>query len=184
MVKKRSKTYIFCIYLIILMKTKEVLKILRISRSTLYRHLKSGTLKAIKNPNGYYDFDETSVYSLLNKDIPRKNYIYARVSTYKQKNALKNQIELLKNFCFQSGYKINGIYSDIASGINFEKRKDFFQLLDEILDFKVQNIIITYKDRLSRIGFNLFYYLFQKFGTKIVVISELGNQKLDSEEIF
>jgi len=166
------------------MKTKEVLKILRVSRSTLYRYLKKGTLKAVKMPNGYYNFDDTTVYSLLNKDLPRRNYIYARVSTYKQKNDLKNQIELLKNFCFQSGYKINGIYSDIASGINFEKRNEFFKLLDEILDFKVQNVIISYKDRLSRVGYNLFYYLFKKFGTKIIVISELGNKKLDSEEIF
>lgn len=166
------------------MKTKEVLKILRISRATLYRYIQNGTLKAIKMPNGYYDFDDNTVYSLLNKDLPRKNYIYARVSTYKQKNNLKNQIELLKNFCFQNGININGIYQDIASGINFEKRNEFFQLLDEILDYKVNKIIISYKDRLSRIGFNLFYYLFQKFGTKIIVISEIGNEKLDSEEIF
>jgi predicted site-specific integrase-resolvase len=34
------------------------------------------------------------------------------------------------------------------------------------------------------VGFELFSYLFQKFGTKIVVISEIGNPKLDSEEIF
>ena len=58
------------------------------------------------------------VYSLLNKDVPRKSYIYARVSTYKQKNNLNNQIDLLKTFRFQSGYKINGIYSDIASDFN------------------------------------------------------------------
>jgi len=97
---------------------------------------------------------------------------------------LQNQIELLKNYCFQSGIKINGIYQDIASGINFEKRKEFFTLLDEILNFKVENVIISYKDRLSRVGFNLFYYLFQRFGTKIIIISEVGNRKLDSEEIF
>jgi hypothetical protein len=34
-------------------------------------------------PNGSYDYDETTVYSLSNKDIPRKNYTYAGVSTYK-----------------------------------------------------------------------------------------------------
>ena len=97
---------------------------------------------------------------------------------------MENQIDLLKNWCFQSGYKIHGIFSDIASGINFEKRNDFFTLLDEILDYKVANIIVSYKDRLSRIGFNLFYYLFQQFGTTIIIISEIGNEKLDSKEIF
>jgi len=37
---------------------------------------------------------------------------------------------------------------------------------------------------LSRVGFELFKFLFQRFGTEIVVISEVGNPKLDSEEIF
>lgn len=57
-------------------------------------------------------------------------------------------------------------------------------MLDGILDFKVENVILSYKDRLSRTGFNLFYYLFQKFGNKITVVSELGDKKLDLEEIF
>ncbi len=55
------------------MNTNEVLKILRISRSTLYRYLDKDILKATKMSNGYYDFDEKTVYSLLNKDFPRDN---------------------------------------------------------------------------------------------------------------
>jgi len=57
-------------------------------------------------------------------------------------------------------------------------------MLDEILNYRVEKVIITYKDRLSRVGFELFKYLFQRFGTGIVVISEVGNAKLDSEEVF
>jgi len=162
------------------MKSKEVLRLLRISRPTLYRYKEQGILEANKLLYGQYDFDEKTVYSLLYKEIIRKNYIYARLSTYKQRKDLENQIDLLNSWCFQAGYKINGIFSDIASGINFEKRKDFFNLLDEIIDYKLANVIISYKDRLSRIGFNLFYYLFQKFGTNIIVISEVGSEKLDS----
>ena len=37
---------------------------------------------------------------------------------------------------------------------------------------------------MSRIGFDLFKNLFEKFGTEIVVISDIGSTKLDSEEIF
>ena len=121
---------------------------------------------------------------MLNKDIERKTYLYARVSTAKQKKDLENQVQLLKNFCFQNGYIINGIYQDIASGISFDKRKQFFDMLDDILAGKVKRVIITYKDRLSRVGFELFSYLFQKYGCEIIVISEVGSEKLDSQEIF
>ncbi|EQD40659.1 site-specific integrase-resolvase, partial [mine drainage metagenome] len=74
--------------------------------------------------------------------------------------------------------------SDIASGVSFEKRKGFFEMLDEIINNKVEKVIVTYKDRLSRVGFELFSYLFRKYRTEIVVISEVGSTELDSGEVF
>lgn len=120
----------------------------------------------------------------FNKDVKRKTYIYARVSTLKQKSDLNNQIELLKQFCFINGYTISSVYSDIASGISFEKRNDFFKMLDEIIDNKVERVVIIYKDRLSRVGFDLFLHLFKKYNCEIVVMSEVSSDKLDSQEIF
>ena len=166
------------------MKSKEVLSLLRISRPTLTKYVKTGVVKVNKLPNRQYDYNADSVYQLLNKTVKRKTYIYARVTTTKQKSDLNNQIELLKQFCFSNGYVISGIYSDIASGINFEKRNDFFRMLDDIIDNKVERVIITYKDRLSRIGFDLFSHLFKKYNCEIIVISEIGSEKLDSQEIF
>ena len=95
-----------------------------------------------------------------------------------------NQIELLKQFCFSNGYVLSGVFQDIASGISFENRNDFFTMLDDILDGKVERVVITYKDRLSRIGFDLFKHLFRRFNCEIVVMSEVGSEKLDSQEIF
>ena len=166
------------------MTAHEVLRVLQITRPTLTKYVKTGQIKVVIKGNGRYDYDADSVYKMLNKDIERKTYIYARVSTPKQKADLDNQIQLLKTFCFQNGYVINGIVQDIASGISFEKRTQFFNMLDDIIAGKVNKIIITYKDRLSRVGFELFSYLFKKYGCEIIVISEVGSEKLDSQEIF
>lgn len=166
------------------MTAAEVLRVLQITRPTLTKYVKEGKIKVTVKGNGRYDYDSDSVYKMLNKDIERKTYLYARVSTSKQKKDLENQVQLLKNFCFQNGYIINGIYQDIASGISFDKRKQFFQMLDDILAGKVNKVIITYKDRLSRVGFELFVCLFKKYGCEIIVISEVGSEKLDSQEIF
>ena len=166
------------------MTAKEVLRILQITRPTLTKYVKDGKIKVTVKGNGRYDYDADSVYKMLNKDIERKTYLYARVSTAKQKKDLENQVQLLKNFCFQNGYIINGIYQDIANGISFDKRKQFFEMLDDVLTGKVNRVIITYKDRLSRVGFELFVYLFKKYGCEIIVISEVGSEKLDSQEIF
>lgn len=166
------------------MKAKEVLQILRVTRPTLTKYVKEGLIMVNVKANGQYDYDPDSVYKVLNKDIERKTYIYARVSTAKQKKALKNQVHLLKTFCFQNGYVLNGVYQDIASGISFEKRTQFFELLDEVLVGKVKRVIVTYKDRLTRIGFDFFSYLFAKHGCELIVMSELGSTELDSEEVF
>lgn len=165
------------------MTAKEVLRILQITRPTLTKYVKEGMLKVTVKGNGRYDYDADSVYKMLNKEIERKTYLYARVSTSKQKKDLENQVQLLKNFCFQNGYIIHGVYQDVASGINFDKRKQFFEMLDDILAGKVNRVIITYKDRISRVGFELFTYLFEKYGCEIIVISEIGSEELDSQEI-
>lgn len=166
------------------MKSCDVLRTLHISRQTLCQYVKTGKIAVKKLPNGQYDYDEESVYRFLNKDVQRKTYLYARVSTPKQKKDLANQIEMLKQFCFMNGYQVSGVFSDIASGISFEKRKDFFKMLDDIIEGRVEKVIVTYKDRLSRVGFSLFEHLFSHYHCQIIVMSEAGSEKLDSQEVF
>ena len=166
------------------MRSKEASRILGVTNTTLQDYVRKGYIKATKTPSGIYNYDEGSIYKFLNRNVDRKNYIYARVSSSSQKAELDHQIDLLINFCFQQGIQINGTFKDIASGISFEKRHDFFDMLDDVIAGKVDKVIITYKDRLSRVGFELFYHLFQHYGTQIIVMSESGSPKLDSEEIF
>lgn len=132
------------------MKSSDVLRVLDITRPTLTKYVKNGVIKVTIKPNGQYDYDEESVYAFLNKDVKRKNFIYARVSTSKQKKDLENQVEMIKQFSFSQGIQISEVYQDIASGISFEKRKQFFNMLDEILSGHVQRVVVSYKDRLSR----------------------------------
>jgi len=166
------------------MKASEVLKILRITRPTLSKYVKEGIIKITVLPNGRYNYDSEFVYAFLNKDVQRKTVIYARVSTSKQKKELQNQLDLLKNYAIMNGFQIGAVYQDIANGISFEKHKEFFEMLDSIISGQIATVLITYKDRLSRVGFELFSHLFQQFGCKIIVISEVGSPQLDSQEVF
>ncbi len=76
--------------------------------------------------------------------IYRKSlHVYARNGTIrysKQKDELQNRIQPLKQWCFINGSTISAIYSDISSGISFEKRKGFFEMPGEIMDTGVRNI--------------------------------------------
>ena len=165
------------------MKAKEVLELLDITQPTLGTYCKKGLIRYELSPTGKRIYNDDDVYAMLNKGNMRLNYIYVRVSTPEQKNDLSRQVEILNNFCINNGIQVDDVFKDIASGISFDKRKEFFKLLDDVLNYKVAKVVITYKDRLSRVGFELFYHLFKKFGTEIVVASQVGSEKLDSEEI-
>ena len=70
------------------MKSAEVLKLLKITRPTLTNYIKLGKIKVTKLGNGYYNYDDESIYKFLGQSNPnsnRINIIYCRVSTYKQK---------------------------------------------------------------------------------------------------
>jgi predicted site-specific integrase-resolvase len=120
---------------------------------------------------------------MLNKGTPRNNTIYCRVSTSKQKKDLENQEAILNAFCSKNGIIINDVYKDIGSGINFD-RKEFQRLLNDVINYKVSKIYITYKDRLSRISFEMFKNLFENFSTQIIILNEIDDEKLIEKEIF
>lgn len=151
---------------------KEIKENLRISGVTLMKWKNSGKIKYRKLSDRKVLYDIDSLDSAEEQDNYNfKNVIYARVSTSGQKNDLQNQIEVIKNYMLSNGILVDEIYSDIASGMN-EKRKQFNELMKSVFKREVKTIYITFKDRLSRFGFEYFREIFNYFGTKIVVLDD------------
>ena len=161
------------------MKAKEVMKLLKICRSTLYNYTKSGIIKGTLLDNGYYDYDEKSVFKIIKKDS-RINVIYGRVSTYKQKNDLERQIDSIKIYCKNNIINISNIYSDISSGIDLD-RNNLNKLIDDVINLNIKNIYISHRDRLTRLSFRTLQELFSKFGTNIIIINNNSNKSNDNE---
>jgi len=170
------------------MKASEVMRLLGISRVTLNRWVKKGIIKVRKLPNGRYEYDDKSVYEILLKktgrSLERKTIIYARVSTREQKADLENQIKALKQFCIARGWRIDSIYKDVASALDFDRRKEFNRLIEEVMDYQVERVVVMRRDRLTRIGWKFFENLFKRFGTEIVVVEDVADEKTDKEEII
>lgn len=162
------------------MKAKEVIKLLDISRSTLHNYTKDGRITVTKLDNGYYDYDEESIFKIMKKDS-RINVIYSRVSTYKQKTDLENQINKINNYCNNNNIQITKIYSDIHSGLDLD-RADFNKLMDDVIDLKIKNIYITHKDRLTRLSFKTIKQLFNKYGTNIIEITKNSQTSNNSND--
>jgi len=137
------------------MKAAEVLRILRISRNTLSEYVKRGWIRVTKLPNGRYIYNDEDVWKLAAKTKDeRKTVIYARVSTPKQKPDLENQVKFLENWAMNAGYKVDLVIKDIGSGVDLYNRKGLQKLLDLVAKYQVRYVIVAYKDRLTRIGFD------------------------------
>ena len=163
------------------MKAKEVLAVLKISRVTLTSYIQSGKIRGTKLPNGYYNYNEDDVYKLLGVEKQRKNVIYARVSTSKQKQDLENQIETITRYMNINGVGADAIYQDIKSGLHLD-RSGFNSLLDEVQNNEIDTVYISYKDRLARLSYELVIRLFSKSNTKVVIINDVI--KTDEQELF
>ena len=161
------------------MKANKVLNILKISRPTLCHYVKSEKLKVNLLPNGDYDYDDDSVYNLIGIKT-REVAIYGRVSTSKQKNDLIRQLNDIRTFANKNGYQVTKEYSDVASGLSFD-RKNFKDLLFEVINRKIKIVIISHKDRFTRISFDMWKELFEYFDCKIIVMNDTDN---DDEGIF
>lgn len=165
------------------MKSGEVLKLLKITRPTLTKYVKEKKILVKELPNGFYDYDEDSVLKAANISIERDSVVYARVSTQKQKKDLEKQIQIITEYANKNGYRIDKVYSDVASGLNYD-RKSFNELLNLILERKIKNVFIKDKDRLTRVSFDLWKDLFKRFNCNLFVVNETQNNVNEEKEIF
>lgn len=104
---------------------------------------------------------------------------YCRVSSNKQKDDLERQVENVKTYMIAKGYSFD-VITDIGSGINYNK-KGLNQLIDMITNSEVEKIVILYKDRLLRFGFEIIENLCNKYGTTIEIID--NTEKTEEQEL-
>lgn len=135
-------------------KPKDFAELLGVSVKTLQRWDRDGILKANRTPTNrrYYTYDQYLQFKGIHteNDI-RDIVIYARVSTRNQKDDLKNQIDFFRQFCNAKGIIVNQCIEDYGSGLNYNRKKWNF-LLEEVMENKIQIIVISSKDRFIRLA--------------------------------
>ena len=132
------------------MKSKEALKLLGVSRVTLSTYVKNGKIKVTKLSNGYYDYDDKSIFDFLgqNKKI---NVIYTRVSTYKQKDDLIYDLIFSESsdFTIDIGQYITDIYKydEFVDEIKEVLRKSKVSIITNSIDVDSKTVMWKLKVR-------------------------------------
>ena len=163
--------------------TKTVAQLLGVTSQTLRNWDREGKLKpSYVKSNGYRYYSEDSILSYTQERKTKKtlNVVgYARVSSKKQIDDLNRQIENLRTY-IESKYETYEIISDVGSGINYTK-PGLQKLIEKINRKEVDLIIVLYKDRLLRFGFELIEYFAALNNVKIEVLDKIN--KSENQEL-
>ena len=165
-----------------LLPPREACKRLGISFITLKRWIYSGKIRAVKTPSGRWMIPENEVERIIGGKTEAREVravIYARVSSSDQKSDLERQIECLIQYCSAKGYKVVDVLSDVASGLN-TNRRSLLKLFDHVVNKQVDAVVATYKDRLTRFGFEYLDYFFKQYGVRIEVV--YGEEPKDAHQ--
>jgi predicted site-specific integrase-resolvase len=150
-------------------------KIIGVHTRTLYNWERDGKIKAIRSGPlkrrlyNVKDFMENNkeYKDEYNKYYNRINICYCRVSSNRQKDDLERQVKYMK-----SKYPKHEIIKDIGSGLNF-KRKGLQKIIKIAINGNLGELIVAYKDRLCRFGFDLIYHLIKTYSNgKIKIENE------------
>ena len=155
-----------------------------VSAQTLRNWEKTGKLiPDYKTVSGYRYYSQEQVDAITGNRANLENRIvigYCRVSSVKQKDDLERQVQNVKAYLLAQGKPFK-IIEDIGSGINYNK-KGLLELLKKVIDYKVEKIVVLYKDRLLRFGYELFENIAKSYGTSIEVID--NTEKTEQQELI
>ena len=156
---------------------RKVLETLNIHYQTLYRMIKRKEIETIKVGN-HIMYNLEKYLKLQNASLKTKKRIcYCRVSSNKQKEDLNRQIEYMKN-----KYPNCEVISDIGSGLNYN-RKGLKKILEMAINNEIEEVIIAYKDRLTRFGYELIEWLIEKYSNGKITIVNKSEEETPAEEL-
>ncbi|ARF07992.1 resolvase [Catovirus CTV1] len=176
-----------------LMGGKEASRILGVHQRTLYQWEEKGKIDTIRTPGGkrLYNVEKylreqgltieenNDVYDTdldaLDKKKGKLRISYARVSSRGQKDDLERQKRLIKE-----KYPDHILIEDMGSGMNFNKR-GLRKIIKLAIEGRVEELVVAYKDRLTRVGYELIEDLIKEYsGGRITIIEK--KDELEPEE--
>ena len=152
-----------------------------VSPQTIRNWTLEGMFSEHRSQGGHrrYSLQEIGEIKGIQTDETRKTCIYARVSSYDQKEDLKRQVKELKEYCKRTKEKNVEILVDIGSGINYNK-SGLKKLIRRIILGQVDKVIVSYRDRFLRFGTEILEQLCQLKDIELVILHSTAEKSFES----
>jgi putative resolvase len=108
--------------------------------------------------------------------------VYCRVSSHEQKakGDLDRQVATATRHCMKVGLGKPVVFTDVGSGLN-ATRPGLARLCKQVESGQVRTVVVSFKDRLTRFGFEYFGRYFTSHGTSIIVARQPATQSMQDE---
>lgn len=160
---------------------KEASEFLGVSVPTMRRWENEGKITSYRTTGKHRRYDKNDLIRFKSKedDDFKITIAYCRVSSSDQKQDLERQIENVSNYCIAKGYQFK-VISDLGSGLNYNK-KGLKELIALICSEEINRIVINYKDRLIRFGYEMIEELCSIYNVKIEIINHTEDKTYEEE---
>ena len=160
----------------------EASEFLGVSIPTLRRWETEGRIVSERTEGNHRRYDKNMLMSLKSKKGKANEKLtigYCRVSSSDQKDDLKRQKETVSNYCAIRGYQFR-IIEDIGSGLNYNK-KGLNELIELISQREIDRIVVNYKDRFIRYGYEMLEKMCEINGVQIEIINHTEDKTYEEE---
>jgi len=108
--------------------------------------------------------------------------VYCRVSSYEQKakGDLDRQVATATRHCAKAGLGRPAVFTDVGSGLN-TTRPGLARPCKQVESGQVRTVVISFKDRLTRFGFEYLRRYFSSHGASIVVARQAATRTVHDE---
>jgi excisionase family DNA binding protein len=145
--------------------SREASKLLDVHPNTLRRWADNGEIEAIRTVSGQRRYCIDKYLQVTSSD---KVICYCRVSSSKQRDDLARQVDYMR-----ANYPDAEIIRDVGSGLNF-KRRGLKTILERAMSGERLTLVVAYRDRLARFGYELIKQVIEKSSGKLVVLNEIA----------
>ncbi len=147
-------------------KLSEYAKLIGYRYITVWKKYKEGKITPTRKEGNrvLVMIDEDEMFPLSSKN--NRVAIYARVSDNDSKDNLTRQQEKLENYATMRGYRIVKSIKEVGSGLD-DSRTKLVKLLADPTEYDI--LLVEYKDRLTRFGFNYIDTLLKSMNKRVEV---------------
>lgn len=158
----------------------EASKLLGVAVSTMRRWEYEGRLIPERTEGGHRRYDREALLNFkYHKENVKLTVGYCRVSSSDEREDLIRQIKAVSDYCAAKGYQFR-IIQDLGSGLNYNK-KGLKELIDLICHKEIERVVVNYKDRLIRFGYEIIEQLCLINDVELEIINHSEDKEYEGE---